>query len=339
MLIPLTSKIEAGSDLAADEMLAAISVIMKGDRSDQEIAGFLLALKAKGETATEIAGAARAVRQHMTQVSSDRDDLLDTCGTGGDGASTFNISTAAALVAAAAGARVAKHGNRSVSSKSGSADVLRELGVNIDADLVQVERCLDEVGICFCFAPTMHPSMKSVAQVRRQLGVPTIFNLLGPLCNPARTPFQLMGVGKQPLLPLMADVLQQLGCQRSVVVHGTDGLDEVTLAAATDIRIVTANGIEEATWSPADFGITATGLESLKVSGPEESASVIRQLLAGKAGPAQDIVVLNAAAALWTAGLASELTAAARLAREAISSGRALATLQRLAECSASKPV
>jgi anthranilate phosphoribosyltransferase len=331
----LTNKLKTNSDLAAEEITAAISAIMAGSCPGEEVSGFLLALKDKGETATEIAGAARAVRQHMTHVKSSWTDLLDTCGTGGDDANTFNISTAAAIVAAAAGAHVAKHGNRSVSSKSGSADVLRELGVNVDASLEQVERCLQEVGICFCFAPVMHPAMKSVAEVRRQLGVPTIFNLLGPLCNPAQTPFQLLGVGQPGLLSLMAEVLHRLGCQRSVVVSGADGLDEISLAVETNVRVVTPQGIVEAVWSPNDFGVVPTSMESLIVDGPAQSANVIRGLLAGEPGPARDIVVLNAAAAIWTAGLEQTLSAAAERVCAAIVDQRATETLERLVDCSA----
>lgn len=330
----LSEKLAQSMNLSAPEVGSAISQIIGGDCPTEDVAGFLLALNAKGETATEIAGAANAVRAQMTQIRSARSDLLDTCGTGGDGAGTFNISTAAAIVAAAAGAHVAKHGNRSVSSKSGSADVLRELGVHIDASLAQVEQCLEQVGICFCYAPVMHPAMKSVADVRRQLGVPTIFNLLGPLCNPAKTPYQLLGVGRPELLPLMADVLQQLGCQRSVVVSGSDGLDEVSLATATNVRIVTTAGIEEAIWSPPDFGLKSASMAALRVAGPAASAAVIRGVLDGVLGPARDVVAMNAAAAIWTVGLEPNLKSATDRALTAIQDGSASEILARLVQCS-----
>lgn len=329
-LVTLTQSLTVGHDLSAEQMSQAVSQIMAGQAAADEVAEFLLALKRKGETATEIAGAARAVRAHMTQVRSAHSDLLDTCGTGGDGSGTFNISTAAALVAAAAGAHVAKHGNRSVSSKSGSADVLRELGVNVEASLAQVERCLDEAGICFCFAPVMHPAMKSVAEVRRQLGVPTVFNLLGPLCNPANTPYQLLGVGRAELLAVMAEVMGQLGCRRSVVVSGSDGLDEVSLAAPTNVRIVTTAGIETAVWQPADFGVATSRLDELVVAGPAQSAEYIRAVLAGDPGPARDIVVINAAAAVWTVGLEPTLKDAAARVASAIDRGQAESVLARL---------
>lgn len=333
-LVSLSHKLVDGTDLGATEISQAVSQIMEGSRPPQEVADFLLALRQKGETATEIAGAASAVRAHMTVVRSSHADLLDTCGTGGDGSSTFNISTAAALVAAAAGAHVAKHGNRSVSSKSGSADVLKELGVNVQASLAQVERCLEEVGICFCFAPVMHPAMKSVAEVRRQLGVPTVFNLLGPLCNPANTPYQLLGVGRPEMLQIMAEVVHQLGGQRTVVVSGTDGLDEVSLSVSTNVRVVTAQGIEDTMWAPTDFGIQPAGIDQLAVSGPEESAQRIRSVLNGVTGPVRDVVVINAAAAIWTVGLEPDLKSATARVQAAVDSGQAQSVLERLCQTS-----
>jgi anthranilate phosphoribosyltransferase len=231
---------------------------------------------------------------------------------------------------------VAKHGNRSITSKSGSADVLTALGVNVDAPAPLVERCLDELGICFCFAPRLHPAMKHVAAVRKKLGVATIFNLLGPLCNPAGAKRQLLGVGKKELHAMMADVLARLGTERAVVVHGTDGVGEVSLSAPTEAIEITSAGRRELTWQPADFGLASTGQERLRVSGPMESAAIIRRVLAGQPGPPRDVVVLNAAAALWTAEADPSLRGCAERAGQVIDSGAADKLLQCWAELSAS---
>jgi len=325
-------RIAAGEDLSMDDASRAIEAIMLGLCADAEIGLLLSGLRLKGETVEEIAGAAAALRRHMTPIRSHRQGIVDTCGTGGDGSATFNISTAAALVAAAAGVPVAKHGNRRVTSTCGSADVLAVLGVNIEADVRLVESCLDELGICFCFAPLLHGAMKHVARVRQQLATPTIFNLLGPLSNPAGAPFQLLGVGRPELRPVMAAALALLGIERAVVVCGEDGLDEVTLSGVTKVTEVRAGKIREFTWHPNDFGIEPCGLEDLRVSGPEESATMIRNVLAGHGGPQRDIVVLNAAAALWTAGRAAQPAEGASLAAAAIDSGAAAALLARLAE-------
>ena len=328
-------RISGGEDLSMDEMSDAIGLIMQGKCADTEIALLLTALRAKGESVEEIAGAAKCMRAHMTQIHSTRENLLDTCGTGGDGSGTFNVSTAAALVAAAAGASVAKHGNRGVTSKSGSADVLASLGVNVEATVEQVERCLDEVGICFCFAPLLHQSMKNVAKVRRELGVPTIFNLLGPLCNPASAPYQLLGVGRPELRTKLAEALRLLGTRRAVVVSGADGLDEVTIATTTNVSESAEGKIREFRWSPEEFGVDSRSLQSLKVDGPQASAKMIREVLDGTAGGPRDIVVLNAAAALWTVGLEQDLIACAGRAAEAIDNGSAKRLLEKLAKVSA----
>jgi anthranilate phosphoribosyltransferase len=315
-------------------MATLIDAIMQGALDDVAVQSLLLALREKGETVEEVAGAARAMRNHMTPIRTSRTDVIDTCGTGGDGSATFNISTAAALVTAAAGVPVAKHGNRSVTSRSGSADVLAELGVNIDADVPTVRKCLDEVGICFCFAPQLHPSMRHVAAIRKRLGVPTIFNLLGPLCNPASAPYQLLGVGKPELRPLLSHALSLLGCRRAVVVCGADGLDEVTLSGATHATEVTADGIREYAWQPGDFGVNESELDSLRVDGPQASAAVVRRVLDGDPGPARDIVLINAGAALWTGGRAATLAQATRLAAEAVDSGGAQRVLTELVRTS-----
>ena len=333
-IVATLGRLSAGEDLTQDEMSEAIDAVMRGECSDGEIGLLLTGLRHKGETVAEVAGAAAALRRHMTPIRSTKQGVIDTCGTGGDGSGTFNISTAAAIVTAAAGVPVAKHGNRRITSRTGSADVLAQLGVNIEADVPRVERCLDELGLCFCFAPLLHGAMKHVAEVRRKLAVPTIFNLLGPLSNPASAPFQLLGVGREPLQPLLAEALSRLGIRRALVVRGNDGLDEVTLADATRVIEVTGEKLHEFTWTPEDFGLRRQGLEALKVEGPTQSAEMIRRILAGDSGPARDIVVLNAAAALWTAGRADAPEACAALAADAINNGAARGLLARLVEVS-----
>jgi anthranilate phosphoribosyltransferase len=315
-----------------DEMAAAIGAIVSGQVAEGQIGLLLTLLHEKGETCDEVAGAALALRREMTPIRTRRSGVIDTCGTGGDGSRTFNISTAAAIVTAAAGVPVAKHGNRRITSCTGSADVLKELGVNIDASVACVERCLDELGLCFCFAPLLHQSMKHVAQVRRKLGFPTIFNLLGPLANPASARFQLLGVGKPHLRPLLADALARLGIERAIVVCGEDGLDEVTLSGTTHVSEVRSGEVREFTWTPADFDLPAAGLESMLVESPEQSAAMIGRILKGESGPPRDIVVLNAAAALWTAGKTDTPAAAAGLAATAIDTGAARELLTRLVD-------
>ncbi|MBC8357246.1 MAG: anthranilate phosphoribosyltransferase [Planctomycetes bacterium] len=327
-------RISGGEDLAMDEMAGVIGSMMDGSWSDDEIGLFLNALRWKGETVSEIAGAAQAMRQHMTPIRTTRTDFIDTCGTGGDGSGTFNISTAAAVVTAAAGVPVAKHGNRSITSKTGSADVLAELGVNIEASVATVERCLDEVGICFCFAPQLHASMRHVSAARKKLGVPTIFNMLGPLCNPASAPFQLLGVGKPHLRRLLGQALSLLDAKRAVVVCGEDGIDEVTLGGVTNVTVVTGQSLKETTWQPADFDMPESSNESMLVDGPQASAEMIRDVLSGQPGAARDIVVMNAAAALWTAGIDESFAVCAAKTAEAIDSGAAESLLTKLAEAS-----
>lgn len=323
MMESTLGRLAGGEDLTQDEMESAVLTVMDGGASDAQIGLLLTALRAKGETVAEVSGAALAMRRHMIPIRHQRRGVLDTCGTGGDGSGTFNISTAAAIVTAAAGVPVAKHGNRSITSRTGSADVLAALGVNVEASVHGVERCLDELGICFCFAPLLHPAMKNVAAVRRQLGFPTIFNLLGPLANPAGAPFQLLGVGKAAVQPLLAEALLRLGIERALVVRGDDGLDEVTLNGPTRVIEVRDGRMHEFTWSPRDFGLSESSLESLQVDGPEASAAMIRDVLSGSAGPSREIVVLNSAAALWTAGQQASLTDCAAAAAQAIDSGAA----------------
>lgn len=325
----LLSRLAAKQDLSLEEMEEVIDLILQGQTPEETVARLLTLLAEKGETAAEIAGAARAMRRHMTPIRSRHQLVLDTCGTGGVGSHLLNVSTASALVVAACGVPVAKHGNRSVTSKSGSADVLEALGVAIEAPQEVVQRCLDELGICFCFAPRLHPAMRHVAAVRRKLGMATIFNLLGPLCNPAGATRQLLGVGLASRVATLAEVAQRLGTERTVVVHGTDGTGEVSLAAPTRVIDVQRSGMFHSTWQPADFGLPAAPLDSLRVSSPQESAAQIRQVLAGQQGPARDMVLLNAAAALWTAGYSADLIACTARASEAIDCGAAAALLDR----------
>lgn len=332
MIEATLSAVEAGRDLTMEQMSQAIGGIMEGNCSEDEIARLLVALHRKGETVAEIAGAAAAMRQHMTPIRTRQPDVLDVVGTGGDRSGTFNISTAAALVVAAAGAPVAKHGNRRVTSPSGAADVLAKMGVDVEAEVPVVEACLDELGICFCFAPLLHRAMRHVAPVRKKLGMPTIFNILGPLANPARAPFQLLGVGRPELRPLLSEALSLLGVRRVLVVHGSDGLDEVTLGGATYVTEAKGEQFREFQWNPSDFGLEPASRESLLVDGPDQSAAVIRDILDNRPGPPRDIVVANAAAALWTVGKDESLSACARLADEAIHSGAARDLLARLVQ-------
>ena len=328
----LLGQVSGGGSLTFDEMSAAIDSIMRGGWTDEQIALLLVSLAAKGETVDEVAGAAAAMRQHMTPIRSRHTEILDTCGTGGGGSAMFNVSTTAAIVAAAAGVPVAKHGNCSITSRSGSADVLVELGVNIRASVAQVEACLDELGLCFCFAPLMHPSMKHVAAVRKKLGIRTIFNVLGPLANPAGACYQLLGAGRPELRSLLAGAMTKLGTQRTFVVSGEDGLGDVTLAGTTHVTEVSDGKTREFTWQPDDFGIAPQPHAGLAVENPAASATVIRKILAGQPGPARDIVVLNAAAGLIVAGKEIDPKAAAKRAAEAIDSEASQSLLARLAE-------
>jgi anthranilate phosphoribosyltransferase len=325
-------RLAAGDNLSLEETAAAIDDIMQGHWSESQIALLLNGLRLKGETVDEIAGAALAMRRHMAPIASRREGVIDTCGTGGTSSKAFNISTTAAIVAAAAGAPVAKHGNRKVTSNSGSADVLAQLGVNLDAGVECVTACLDELGVCFCFAPLLHAAMRHVAPVRQKLGVRTIFNMLGPLTNPAGAPFQLLGVGRDELRPLLGAALARLGTRRAAVVRGADGLGEVSLAGETRVTEVRDGKLREFVWTPADFGLERASLESIEVAGPEQSAALVREVLAGRPGVARDIVLMNAAAALWVAERAATLPSGVEQAAAAIDSGAARELLARLVE-------
>lgn len=324
MLNQQIAKVEAGQNLSQEEMAAAIDLVMQGRCEEGQIRSLLLALATKGEAVEEIAGAAAAMRAHMTLLESTRQDLVDTCGTGGDGSGTFNISTAAALVAAGAGIAVAKHGNRKITSKTGSADVLVELGINIEAPIDVMQHALDEIGICFCFAPLFHPAMRHVGPVRRSIEVPTIFNLLGPLCNPARAPYQVLGVGKPELRPRLSQALSLLDIKKAYVVCGSDGLDEITLAGNTDVTEVTPGSTTDTQWQPSMFGLAPTELTGMEANDPAESAKKIRAILHGETGPGRDIVVINAAAAISLARPELSLVDCTAAAQQSIDDGAAL---------------
>lgn len=332
MLEEFLSLSKSNTDLSADQMQQAITWMLAGTVPDEEIRDLLLALREKGESVSELVGAVRAMRMMMTPIRTTRTGLLDTCGTGGDGAKTFNISTATAIVAAAAGAAVAKHGNRKITSATGSADVLSELGVKIEAPRNVVETCLNELGICFCFAPLLHPAMKHVGAVRRSLTVPTLFNYLGPLCNPAGAAFQMIGVGKEDLQTKMAAALLQLPIEAAIVVRGEDGMDEVTLSADTHVLHIQRGMLTQTVWTPQSFGLSKINVDDLKVEDPKESAATIHSILSGEVGPRRDIVLANTAASLWVSGITHSLIDGVARAARAIDSGKAAEILRQLGE-------
>jgi anthranilate phosphoribosyltransferase len=317
-------------DLSVAQMREVMRGILSGACGEAELAALLVALRMKGETAEEMAAAAAVMRDFMIPLDTGRDDVLDTCGTGGDGCGTFNISTATALVAAGAGVPVVKHGNRAVSSSVGSADVLTALGVEVGGDASACRRSLDRAGMAFCFAPNFHPGLKLVGNVRLRLGLRTIFNTLGPLANPARAPYQLLGVGGPEWLDRLAEAVSRLGVRRALLVCGRDGLDEVTLSAATMVREVHGGRVTAHEWRPGDFGLLPCSLDQLKVTTAEESAAVIRAVLAGKDGPALRVVLANVAAALLAAERVGSLTEGVARAAEAIRSGAAARVLELL---------
>jgi len=325
------NRLLARQDLPRDEMLALMRALMGGELEPAQIAAAVIALRCKGETVTEIAAAAEVMRELSARVAvADRSHLVDTCGTGGDSLHTFNISTTAAFVAAACGARVAKHGGRAVSSGSGSADVLEHLGVNLNTGPERVGQLIDTVGLGFLFAPNHHSAMKYAAPVRKALGVRTLFNVLGPLTNPAGAPNQLLGVFSQPLTRTLAEVLQTLGSRHVMVVHGADGLDEITLSGETYVSELLDGRISEYTLTPERFGILRADLASIRVDGVAQSAQVLRDVLAGKPGPAADIVALNAGAAVYVAGVAASLEDGVARAQQALADGSAASRLEAL---------
>ena len=320
-----------GTHLTADHASAVLDEVMEGRAGEVQTAALLVALRAKGETVAELVGLARTMRRLAAHVTSERHDLVDTAGTGG-GPSTFNISTAAALVAAAADCAVAKHGNRSNTSKSGSADVLEALGVNIELGPEDVARCIEETGFGFMFAPRHHAAMKHVVPVRKELAVRTIFNFLGPLTNPAGASRQVLGVSDRGYQETIAEALVGLGCERALVVTGEDGVDELTLSEQTRVIEVADGRTEEWFVEPQDFGIDRRALDTIAGGTPEENAQVIKDAFAGTAGPAHDVIALNAGAAIVAGGGADDLGAGIERARETIASGAAGDMLGSLAE-------
>jgi anthranilate phosphoribosyltransferase len=311
-----------------------MEAIMDGRAQPSQIAGLLVGLAMKGERPDEIVGLAKTMRSRATQLSRSFAPVFDTCGTGGDGANTFNVSTVAALVLAASGVRVAKHGNRSASSRCGSADLLETLGVHVSAEPAVVERCLDQVGMAFFFAPVFHPSMKHAGPTRKELGIRTAFNLLGPLTNPAGATRQLVGVPRPELTELVARSLAQLGAERAWVVHGADGLDEISTTGYTKVSECRGGSVNTFYLHPADVGLAKSSPESLKGGDAEQNAAVARDVLAGRAGGARDVVLLNAGASLLIAERAATIREGIALAAEAIDSGRAAAVLEQLIACS-----
>ncbi|MCH4565236.1 anthranilate phosphoribosyltransferase [Halomonas sp. EGI 63088] len=304
--------------------------IMTGEASDAQIAGFLIGMAMKGETAEEISAAAQVMRELMKPVTLHTENVVDIVGTGGDGANLFNVSTAASFVVAAAGAHVAKHGNRGVSSSSGSADLFAVAGIHLDLDAGQVARCIEQVGVGFMFAPNHHPAMRHAVGPRREMGVRTLFNILGPLTNPAGTPNQLLGVYSAELVPLMAEVLRRLGSQHVLVVHAEDGLDEISLACSTQVAELKDGEIREYVITPEELGIERQSLDPLRVQTAEDSLRLVKQALEGE-GPAADIVALNAGAALYAAGVADNLKEGVVLAQDAQASHMPLEKLRELA--------
>jgi anthranilate phosphoribosyltransferase len=331
MFAPLLEKLHRRQDLTVDEAAAAMAEIMDGRAQPAQVAGFLVALGMKGERPREIVGLARAMRERATRLSRPYAPVFDTCGTGGDRAHTFNVSTVAALVVAACGLRVAKHGNRSVSSRCGSADLLEALGVNIAAAPAVVERCLDEAGIAFFFAPVFHPSMRHAAPTRKELGIRTAFNLLGPLTNPAGAARQLVGVPKPELTELVARSLALLGSERAWVVHGADGLDEVSTTGYTKVSECRDGAVNTFYVHPSDFRLPKAAPADLRGGDAADNAAIARRVLGGERGPARDIVLLNAAVSLLIAGAVPSVVDGIARAAQALDDGSATARLERLA--------
>ena len=329
------AKLVERQDLDADEMTAVMRAVMGGEATDAQIGGLLVALRMKGETIDEIRAAAGVMRELATRVDVPREGLVDTCGTGGDASGTFNISTASALVAAAAGVRVAKHGNRSVSSSSGSADVLEALGVRLELGPEAVASCIQEAGVGFLFAPAHHGAMRHAIGPRKQLGVRTLFNVLGPLTNPAGAPNQVLGVFSADWLRPLAEALKGLGSEHVMVVNAEDGLDEISIGAPTRVAELRDGEITEFTLRPEDVGLTTAALDTVRVADVEASAAMLRAVLEGTPGPARDIVLLNAGAAIFVGGGAPSLEAGVRRAAEAIDSGAARERLEQLQAVSA----
>jgi anthranilate phosphoribosyltransferase len=337
MFPALIDKLTRREDLTTEEAAAAMAEVMEGRAADAQIAGLLIGLAMKGERPTEVVGLARTMRAHAVPIAGRYDNVFDTCGTGGDRSGTFNISSAVALVVAACGIRVAKHGNRSVSSLCGSADVFEALGVRVSASPASVEKCLAEAGIGFFFAPTFHPSMRHAAATRRALGVRTAFNLLGPLTNPAGPSRQLVGVPRPEFTELLARALMLLGSERAWVVHGADGIDEISTTGYTKVSECRDGAVNTFYLHPSDVGLPKSTAASLKGGDAQENARIITSILSGEPGPARDVVLLNAGAALFIAGKSASLREGLARAGEAIDRGDARRTLERLAAVSSAE--
>jgi len=340
MLREKLSEVVEGRHLDQESMEEVMGEIMEGKATDAQMAAFLTALRLKGESEEEVAGAARAMRERCVKFPGQGfEDAIDTCGTGGDGAGTVNVSTLAALTAAGAGAKVAKHGNRAVSSRCGSADLMEALGIRIDVSPEISARCLRETGFAFLFAPLYHPAMKVVVPVRREMGIRTVFNILGPLCNPVGVRRQLIGVYSRHLVEMVASVLKRLGCERAMVVASQDGLDEISVCAPTIAALLTGDGaIRVKNLNPEDFGIPLHGPDTVKGGDPKENASVAMKLLSGAKGPVRDAVTINAGAALMVAGIAPDLEEGIGLAGQALDSGAAMAVVEKVRSIIAEVP-
>jgi anthranilate phosphoribosyltransferase len=328
-LVPFLHHVASGENLSSAQAHEAMTVLLEGRASDTVIAGFLVALRMKGETASELAGFARAMREKSVFVDAGS-DVVDIVGTGGDGAGTFNISTVAAMVLAGAGAHVAKHGNRAISGKVGSADVLEALGVRIAMTPEEAIRAIREIGLGFLFAPHLHPAMKYAQPVRRELKIRTVFNLLGPLANPARAQYQLIGAPSLGSAKIMAEALAELGTQHSFVVHGRIGLDEISTVSATDVFEIRGSSVDKHVWEPEDFGVRRASLDAIQGGDAADNAKITLEILNGEQGQRRDIVVVNAAAGLLAAGLATGRDEAMGKAAESVDSGRTLEVLKNL---------
>lgn len=335
MIREAISKLVGGEEISGDETLQVANEIMNGEATPAQIAAFITSLRIQGEKVHNITSFAKVMREKMVRIECDDDIILDTCGTGGDELGTFNISTASALVAAGAGIKVAKHGNKSVSSRCGSADVFEALGVNIKVSKEVSEKCLNEVGICFLFAPLYHPAMKHAIGPRREIGIRTIFNILGPLCNPALANYQLMGVFSEKLTETLAEVLRDLGTVRALVVSGSDGLDELSTTTTTSIAELNEGKIDTYFIDPTQFGIKLASLENLIGGDAQRNAQIILSILHGETSAFADAVVLNAAGAIYVTGKAASIADGVEVARDVISSGAALETLNAFKQATA----
>ena len=328
------SKLVNNQHLSLEESLAVMTQIMEGNATHVQIASFVTALRMKGETVDEITGCALAMRQKSVKIKTEGGVVIDTCGTGGDAKNTFNISTAAAFVIAGAGLKVAKHGNRATSSQCGSADVLQRLGVNVEADVRTVEKCIAAAGIGFLFAPLLHQAMRHAVVPRKEIGIRTIFNIIGPLANPAGAACRILGVYSEHLTLIMAEALKRLGDLHAFVVHGLDGLDEITITDKTKVCELVENTIKSYYLNPADYGIKKSDISDLTINTPDESAAAIRVVLDGIHGPKRDVVLLNAAAAIIAGGLAKDFTEGLKMAAQSIDTGNARNALRKLTEIS-----